>query len=45
MIETVLERTAAPIPATHDLRRRFKRLAPAALTVLVALGATEYAHD
>jgi membrane fusion protein (multidrug efflux system) len=41
---TALERTAAPIPATRDIRRRIRRSAPVALALLVALGAAEYAR-
>ena len=42
---TALERAAAPIAATRDLRRRAKRLAPAALALLVAAGVAEYSHQ
>ena len=45
MSETVMERVAAPVPATTGRRLRLKRLAPAALGVLVALGAAKYGHD
>ena len=44
MSETVLERAAAPVP-TAGHRLRVKRLAPAALGILVALGAAKYGHD
>ena len=44
MSETVLERAAVPVP-TKEHRLRLKRLAPAALGILVALGAAKYGHD
>ena len=44
MSETVLERVAAPIPATRDLRRPWKRFAPALLALLLAVGGAEYGH-
>jgi len=45
MTETVLERAAAPISTTRDRRLRLRRLAPAALAVLVAIGAAQYGYD
>ena len=45
MSETILERSTVPIPTTQDRRVRFKRLAPAALTLLVAVGTAKYGHD
>jgi membrane fusion protein, multidrug efflux system len=45
MSDMVLERAAVPIAATRDRRFRLKRLAPAALGVLLALGAAKYGHD
>ena len=44
MSQTILERSTVPIPTTQDRRVRFKRLAPAALTLLVAVGAAKYGH-
>jgi membrane fusion protein, multidrug efflux system len=45
MSETVIERVAVPAPTTRDLRRLIKRLAPAALAVLVAVGAAKYGSN
>src|ERR1700756_5091680 len=45
MTETVLERAAAPVSTTRDRRLRLRRLAPAALAVLVAIGAAKYGYD
>jgi membrane fusion protein (multidrug efflux system) len=49
MTETVLERAAAPVSTPvskgRDRRLRLKRLAPAALGLLVAIGATKYGYD
>jgi membrane fusion protein (multidrug efflux system) len=44
MSHTVLERAAVPVRATHDLRRQARRLAPAGLAFLLALGAAAYGH-
>src|SRR5262252_1252766 len=44
MTDTVLERVAAPI-STRNRRLRFKRLAPAALGLLIAIGGTKYGYD
>ena len=45
MTDTVLERVAAPISTTPSRRLRFKRLAPAALGLLIAIGGTKYGYD
>ena len=45
MTDTVLERVAAPISTTPSRRLRFKRLAPAALGLLTAIGGTKYGYD
>src|SRR4051794_9488879 len=45
MSETVLELSTAPIPTRQDRKVRVKRLVPAALAVLVAVGAAKYGHD
>jgi membrane fusion protein (multidrug efflux system) len=44
MSHTLLERAAVPIPATRDLRREARRLAPAGLALLIAIGAAAYGH-
>jgi len=37
--ETLFKPTAIPVPQTRDLRRRAKKLAPAGLALLIAIGA------
>ncbi len=47
MSETLLKPTSRslfPVPITHDLRRHAKKLAPAALALIVAIGAATYGH-
>src|ERR1700730_4931745 len=44
MSHTLLERAAVPIPAARDLRRQARRLAPAGLALLIAIGAAAYGH-
>jgi membrane fusion protein (multidrug efflux system) len=44
MSHTLLERAAVPIPATRDLRRQARRLAPAGLALLITVGAAAYGH-
>src|ERR1700747_1662132 len=45
MTDTVLERVAVPISTTRNRRLRFKRLAPAALGLLIAIGGMKYGSD
>jgi membrane fusion protein (multidrug efflux system) len=45
MTDTVLERVAAPISTTRNRRLRLKRLAPAALGLLIAIGGVKYGYD
>jgi membrane fusion protein, multidrug efflux system len=45
MTDTVLERVAVPISTTRNRRLRFKRLAPAALGLLIAIGGMKYGYD
>ncbi len=45
MTDTVLERVAAPISTTRNRRLRLKRLAPAALGFLIAIGGVKYGYD
>jgi membrane fusion protein (multidrug efflux system) len=45
MIDTIVERVAAPISTTRNRRLRLKRLAPAALGLLIAIGGMKYGYD
>jgi membrane fusion protein (multidrug efflux system) len=42
MSEALFKPAIIPVPATHDLRRRARKLAPAALVLIVAIGAAVY---
>jgi membrane fusion protein (multidrug efflux system) len=44
MSEAAFKPTALPRPATRDLRRSARKLAPAALALIVAVGAAVYGH-
>jgi membrane fusion protein (multidrug efflux system) len=46
MSETLFKPTSLPVPGsiTRDLRRHAKKLAPAALALIVAIGAATYGH-